>query len=87
MGKCKKRTLNNKNIDYTQYCTTREEAVNNITELICKTKMPNGKKAQKNQENYKEALILITRFGIKAEELSEAGIGYEDLLGLGSIID
>lgn len=88
MGKCKKRTLSNKaDISSIPYCTTRQEAVDNIVKLICKTKTSASKKIQKSQQSYKEAFILISRFGIKAEELSEAGVCYEDLLALGSIID
>ena len=89
MGKCKKRTFynNSTNEDFSMFCSTRQEAINNIINLLCETKIPNGKKAQKKQQNYKNAVSMISMFGISGEELSEAGASYEDLLGLGNLID
>ena len=87
MGKCKRRTLNNKqDLDFELYCSTRQEAVNNIINLLDEKEITKSKKLQKKQDNYKQAVSMISMFGITAEELSEAGASYEDLLGLGNII-
>ncbi len=88
MGKCKRRTFcNSANENFSIFCSTRQEAINNIINLLCETKIPNSKKAQKKQQNYKNAVSMISLFGISAEELSEAGASYEDLAGLGNLID
>ncbi len=68
MGKCKKRTLCGKN---TSYFMTRDKAVNKILSLY-ESKSP----------NYNKAIETISLFGITAEELSEAGLSYENLKAL-----
>ncbi len=73
MGKCKKRTLYNKN---SSYFMTREAAVNDILKMY-KEKSP----------NYNKAIETISLFGITAEELSEAGLPYEILKSLSGHID
>ncbi len=76
MGKCKRRSLYKSN---TSYFMTRETAVNNIFKMF-------NEKANKRKGTYKQALNTISLFGISAEELSEAGLAYENLKALGSII-
>ncbi len=76
MGKCKRRSLYKSN---TSYFMTRETAVNNIFKMF-------SEKANKRKGTYKQALNTISLFGISAEELSEAGLAYENLKALGSII-
>lgn len=76
MGKCKRRSLYKSN---TSYFMTRETAVNNIFKMF-------NEKASKRKGTYKQALNTISLFGISAEELSEAGLAYENLKALGSII-
>ncbi len=75
MGKCKRRTLYKSN---TSYFMTRETAVNNIFKMI----------TEKSKKRYdkKNVLNTISLFGISAEELSEAGVPYENLKALGSAI-
>ena len=75
MGKCKKRTLHKTN---TSYFMTREMAVNKVFEMMSK---------DDSKDNLKEAMDTISLFGISAEELSEAGVSYENLRALGSSID
>ena len=77
MGKCKKRTLNGKN---SSFFMTRESAVNDIFRIF------EEKRNKKNASNYKKAVETISLFGISAEELSEAGVSYENLRALNSII-
>ncbi len=77
MGKCKKRTLTKSD---SGYFMTRESAVNEIFNLIINTKK------KKNASNYKDAVKMISLFGITAEELSEAGVPYENLKALGTNI-
>ena len=57
---------------------TRETAVNNIFKMI----------TEKSKKRYdkKNVLNTISLFGISAEELSEAGVPYENLKALGSAI-
>ena len=74
MGKCKKRTLHKSN---TSYFMTREEAVNNVFRIFSENK--------KNID-LKDAMNTISLFGLSAEELSEAGVSYENLKALGSAI-
>ena len=74
MGKCKKRTLN-KN---TSYFMTREEAVSEVFNIL---------NVKKKKIDIKSALDTISLFGISAEELSEAGVPYENLQALGAFID
>ena len=76
MGKCIKRTLYNSNNDSTRYMT-REDAVLNVSKIFNK----------KNKVNFKNAINTISLFGITAEELSEAGVSYENLQALGSVIE
>lgn len=54
---------------------TREAAINNIFELFKKD----------TDSDYKDAIDLISLFGISAEELSEAGMSYEYLRALESV--
>ncbi len=74
MGKCKKRTIHKTN---NSYYITREEAISNIYKIL----------NTKTSPNYSTALDLISLFGISAEELSEAGLSYENLKALGSSIN
>ncbi len=74
MGKCIKRTIHKK---HNSYHMTREEAVSSIFKIF----------NTKNSPNYNNALDLISLFGISAEELSEAGLSYENLKALGSNIN
>lgn len=76
MGKCKRRTLHRQSS--TPYFMTRETAVNNVFKMITN--------ASKKRYNYKNAMDTISLFGISAEELSEAGVPYENLKALGSAI-
>ena len=82
MGKCKKRTLHRAN---TSYFMTREEAVNNIFRII--TEDSKKRYNSKKRFDFKQALSTISLFGISAEELSEAGVPYENLKALGSAIN
>lgn len=68
MGKCKKRTLQNKN---STYFMTRQDAVNKILDMY-----------ENKSPNHIEAIDTISLFGISAEELSEAGLSYENLKAL-----
>lgn len=79
MGKCKKRTLHKTN---SSYFMTRETAVNNVFNMI-----NDSKKKSKNNLDFKNAIDMISLFGISAEELSEAGVPYENLKALGSDIN
>ena len=76
MGKCIKRTLYNSINDSTKYMT-REDAVSSVFNIFNK----------KTKINFKKAIDTISLFGITAEELSEAGVSYENLKALGSVID
>ncbi len=75
MGKCIKRTLRNSNNDSTKYMT-REDAVSNVFKAL-----------KKKNINFEHVVKTISLFGISAEELSEAGVSYENLQALGSLID
>lgn len=75
MGKCKKRTFYKSN---SSYFMTRETAVNEIFEMI----KNNSKKATS-----KKIIDTISLFGISAEELSEAGVPYENLKALDSFLN
>ena len=79
MGKCKKRSLYKTN---SSYFMTRETAVNNIFNIIAKE----NKKSKRNID-FKNAIDMISLFGISAEELSEAGVAYENLKALGSTLN
>ena len=74
MGKCKRRTLHRAN---TSYFMTRETAVNNVFRMF---------NENKKKIDLKNAMNTISLFGISAEELSEAGLSYENLKALGSAI-
>ena len=75
MGKCKKRTFYKSN---SSYFMTRVTAVNEIFEMI----KNNSKKATS-----KKIIDTISLFGISAEELSEAGVPYENLKALDSFLN
>lgn len=79
MGKCKRRTMRKAD---TSYFMTRETAVSNIFNIITDKK----KKAKKGFD-FKNAINMISLFGISAEELSEAGVPYENLKALGSSLN
>ncbi len=66
MGKAKKRILHKTN---SSLFMTRESAVSKVFNIL----------NSKNNSRV-EADNLITLFGLTAEELSEAGVSYEDLL-------
>ena len=76
MGKCKKRTLNGRR-SASPYFMTRETAVNNVFKMF---------NENKKKIDLKNAMNTISLFGISAEELSEAGLSYENLKALGSAI-
>ena len=76
MGKCKKRTLNGRR-SISPYFMTRETAVNNVFKMFSENK---------KKVNLKLAMDTISLFGLSAEELSEAGVPYENLKALGSAI-
>ena len=71
MGKAKKRILHKSN---SSLFMTRETAVSKVFTMLSK----DNKRI--------EADNLITLFVLTAEELSEAGVPYEDLISLGSTI-
>ena len=73
MGKAKKRILHKTNSDLYM---TRESAVTKVSELIQKS----------ISQDSKTISGLITLFGLSAEELSEAGVPYENLIALSCIM-
>ena len=73
MGKAKKRILHKTN---SSLFMTRESAVSKVYDMLADSK----------NKNRMEADNLITLFGLTAEELSEAGVCYEDLLSFGETI-
>ncbi len=73
MGKAKKRILHKTN---SSLYMTREGAVNKVFQMLENSK----------QKDRIEADNLITLFGLTAEELSEAGVCYEDLVSFGETI-
>ena len=75
MGKCKRRTLHKAST--TPYFMTRETAVNNVFRMFSENK---------KKIDLKIAMDTISLFGLSAEELSEAGVSYENLKALGSAI-
>ena len=84
MGKCKKRSLHKTN---STYFMTRESAVSNIFKMMNDTKKSNrNKKNSKKKAVINDILSTISLFGISAEELSEAGMAYENLKALGSAL-
>jgi len=76
MGKCKKRTLSGRR-STSPYFMTRETAVNNVFKIFSENK---------KKIDLKLAMDTISLFGLSAEELSEAGVPYENLKALGSAI-
>ena len=74
MGKAKRRILHKTN---TNLYMTRESAVLHVSDIIKRSVI----KEQNNISN------LITLFGLSAEELSEAGVPYENLVALRSIVE
>ena len=76
MGKCKKRTLNGRRSN-SPYFMTRETAVNNVFKMFSENK---------KKVDLRLAMDTISLFGLSAEELSEAGVPYENLKALGSAI-
>lgn len=77
MGKCKKRTLSGRR-SASPYFMTRETAVNNVFKIFSENK---------KKIDLKLAMDTISLFGLSAEELSEAGVPYENLKALGSAIN
>ncbi|MBE7706802.1 MAG: hypothetical protein E7Z91_06140 [Cyanobacteria bacterium SIG30] len=75
MGKSKKRILHKTN---SSLFMTRESALYKVKGCL------NSINSDIKQKN--EAKSLITLFGLSAEELSEAGVGYEYLKSLDSLI-
>lgn len=82
MGKCKRRTLHKTST--TSYFMTRETAVNNVFRIFNEKFKENNSKKRNN--DIKVAMDTISLFGLSAEELSEAGVPYENLKALGSAI-
>ena len=75
MGKCKRRTMHKAN---SSYFMTRQEAINDIFKTI---------KNSKEKAGIKNVLKTISLFGISTEELSEAGLPYENIKALESATD
>lgn len=73
MGKAKKRILHKTN---SNLYMTRESAVSKVSDII-------NRSITKEQDTVSS---LITLFGLSAEELSEAGVPYENLVALRSIM-
>ncbi len=73
MGKAKKRILHKTN---SNLYMTRESAVSRVSDIIKRSVI----KESNTVSN------LITLFGLSAEELSEAGVPYENLMALRSIM-
>ncbi len=71
MGKAKKRSLH-LGINDRFSKLSREEAVKSVVDML------------NNGDN--EAYHLITLFGLTAEEILEAGASYENVVGIGSIL-
>ena len=74
MGKAKKRILHKTN---SSLYMTREGALSEVFSMIKKP----------HKQARVQALDLITLFGLSAEELSEAGVPYENIRALESLID
>lgn len=72
MGKAKKRILHKTN---SNLYMTRERAVCKVSDIIRKP----------IEQDVKTVPELITLFGLSAEELSEAGVPYENLVALESL--
>lgn len=73
MGKAKKRILHKTN---SNLYMTRESAVSKVSEIIKRSII---------KESH-TVTGLITLFGLSAEELSEAGVPYENLVALSAIM-
>ena len=74
MGKCKQRLFARAKNEKVQLQITREEAINLVLAEL--HEYPSSISAKK----------MISLFGIKAEELSEAGLNYEILRALDGLI-
>ena len=74
MGKAKKRILHKTNSDLYM---TRESAVSKVSDIIKRSIIKESRTVSS----------LITLFGLSAEELSEAGVPYENLIALRSIME
>ncbi|OGI19678.1 MAG: hypothetical protein A2287_03810 [Candidatus Melainabacteria bacterium RIFOXYA12_FULL_32_12] len=74
MGKCKQRLRARAKNEKYQLKMTREEALSFVSNELCDD--PSSIPARK----------LITLFGLKAEEMSEAGVTYEVLRSLDGLI-
>jgi len=72
MGKAKKRILHKTN---SNLYMTRETAVSKVSDIIKRS----------IEQDIKTVPELITLFGLSAEELSEAGVPYENLIALESL--
>ena len=72
MGKSKKRILHKTN---SSIFMTREGAVNKVLSII----------SSKKNDRF-QAHDIITLFGLQAEELSEAGVDYENLKSLEGVM-
>ena len=72
MGKAKKRILHKTN---SNLYMTREGAVSMVCEMFESSSFKKG-----------DISSLITLFGLSAEELSEAGMPYENLVALGRLV-
>ena len=75
-GKCKKRTLSGRR-SASPYFMTRETAVNNVFRMF---------NENKKKIDLKNAMNTISLFGISAEELSEAGLCWEELKAISSFL-
>jgi len=86
MGKCKRRNMTR---PCDTYFMTRETAVNNVFRMIeeASAAKKSKKKTKKTKPGIKEVLSTISLFGLSAEELSEAGVAYENLKALGSVVN
>ncbi len=73
MGKAKKRILHKTN---SNLYMTRESAVSKVSDIIKRSII----------KETKTVSSLITLFGLSAEELSEAGVPFENLMALGNIM-
>lgn len=85
MGKCKKRSLHKSN---TAYSMTREVAVSNLFKMMEDTRTTGKKRSKKSKKDFdfQNILSTISLFGISAEELSEAGVTYENLKAFSSVL-
>ncbi len=73
MGKAKKRILHKTN---SNLYMTRENAVNKVSDIIRRSIITENDRVSD----------IITLFGLSAEELSEAGVPYENLMALRAVV-